>query len=152
MVSLPRPLAASNVVCVAATCVFSRHFRATCRAPPSRVVPVAGSAVPESGPCPRGFFLIPLTPDDRQAIRSTEVLREPGLDKKMLRDSEAATSDRKLARAPLTTITATPSSDQKVLAPGPLHSTQRARTAYPSRLFHPFYKVQLHGLKVDIRI
>ncbi len=119
---------------------------------PSRVVPVAGSAVPESGPCPRGFFPIPLTPDDRQAIRSTEVLREPGLDKKMLRDSEAAASDRNLARAPLTTITATPSSDQKVLAPGPLHSTQRARTAYPSRLFHPFYKVQLHGLKVDIRI
>jgi len=118
----------------------------------SRVVPVAGSAVPESGSCPRGFFLIPLTPDNRQAIRSTEVLREPGLVKKMLRDSEAATSDRKLARAPLTTITATPSSDQKVLAPGPLHSTQRARTAYPSRLFHPFYKVQLHGLKVDIRI
>src|SRR5271157_1081289 len=119
---------------------------------PSRVVPAAGSAAPESGPCPRGFFPIPLTPDDRQIIPSTEALREPDRDKKMLREPEVATSARYLAQAPLTTITVTSSSDQKVLAPGPLHSTQRKRAAYPSHLFQPFYELQLHGLGVGIRI
>src|SRR5271157_831225 len=119
---------------------------------PSRVVPMAGSAAPESGPCPRGFFPIPLTPDDRQVIPSTQALREPGHHKKLLRNSAVASSGRNLAQTPLTTITASPSSDQKVLAVAPHHSTQGAQAAYPSHLFQPFYEVQLHGLGVDIRI
>ncbi len=67
-------------------------------------------------------------------------------------ESELATAYRKPFQTSRSTITATPSPDQNLSGSSPFQSTEWAQSAYLPTLFHPFYDVQLHGQRLDIRI